>query len=202
MHTENIDFASMITSRICHDLISPIGAISNGLELLQLTGANEAGEEFSLVTNSIENAKARIMYFRMAFGVATDGTFVSSRDAQLIVAGYFNELRSEVVWEIQEDQTRKTTKLVLLLLLCVNSALPRGGNITVRPEDNALIISASTDRLHLSDALWSHLRSLKVFEEIGPADIHFELARNQLICNDQKLAVDAQKNLLTLTITD
>ena len=62
--------ASLIGSRICHDLISPIGAIHNGLELISLSGAVQHEAEISLITQSCQNAASRIKFFRVAFGVS------------------------------------------------------------------------------------------------------------------------------------
>lgn len=62
------DLAALIGSRICHDLISPIGAIGNGVELLAMTGA--AGPEVALIAESVAAANARIRFFRIAFGAA------------------------------------------------------------------------------------------------------------------------------------
>ena len=65
MGTSNVNLAALIGSRICHDLISPIGAINNGLELLGMTGSSE-GPELQLITDSVGSATARIRFFRIA----------------------------------------------------------------------------------------------------------------------------------------
>lgn len=64
------DIASLVGSRICHDLISPIGAISNGVELIGMTQGTD-GAEMSLINDSVQNANARIRFFRVAYGSAT-----------------------------------------------------------------------------------------------------------------------------------
>ena len=63
------DLAALLGSRICHDLISPIGAIGNGLELLMMDGS-AAGPEMALISESVGNANARIRFFRVAYGLA------------------------------------------------------------------------------------------------------------------------------------
>ena len=62
-------FATLIGSRICHDLISPIGAINNGIELIEM-GSTASTPEMTLISESVVNASARIRYFRIAFGAA------------------------------------------------------------------------------------------------------------------------------------
>ena len=64
------DISALLGSRICHDLISPLGAISNGVELLEMSGA-QMGPELQLISESVENANARIRFFRVAFGIAS-----------------------------------------------------------------------------------------------------------------------------------
>jgi histidine phosphotransferase ChpT len=66
------DLTSLIGSRICHDLISPLGAIGNGVELLAMSGT-APGPEMDLISQSVENANARIRFFRVAFGAARGG---------------------------------------------------------------------------------------------------------------------------------
>lgn len=70
MRPSNLNLAALIGSRICHDLISPIGAINNGLELLGMTAPTE-GPEFELISQSVGNASARIRFFRIAYGAAS-----------------------------------------------------------------------------------------------------------------------------------
>ena len=71
MGQSNINLSALIGSRICHDLISPIGAINNGLELLDMSGRT-SGPELDLIQESVGNASARIRFFRIAFGAAGD----------------------------------------------------------------------------------------------------------------------------------
>ena len=71
MGQNKLNIAALIGSRICHDLISPIGAINNGLELLEMTGTS-SGPEMELISESVGNASARIRFFRIAYGAASD----------------------------------------------------------------------------------------------------------------------------------
>ena len=80
------DLAALIGSRICHDLISPIGAIGNGLELLSMSGAG--GPEVALISDSVANANARIRFFRIAFGHASPEQGTSRSEILSILQGY------------------------------------------------------------------------------------------------------------------
>jgi len=84
MPSNTSDLTSLIGSRICHDLISPLGAISNGVELLSMNGA-PIGPEMSLISESVENANARIRFFRIAFGSANETQDVGQKEIQSIL---------------------------------------------------------------------------------------------------------------------
>ena len=70
------DISALVSSRICHDLVSPLGAIGNGVELLGMSGAPE-GPELQLINESVENANARLRFFRIAFGAASADQVIS-----------------------------------------------------------------------------------------------------------------------------
>lgn len=92
MLDKQTDIAATISARICHDLISPIGAISNGLELLALSGAPQPSE-LTLISKNLRNANAKICYLRIAFADnAATGT-VSVSETKDILAGYYDTAR-------------------------------------------------------------------------------------------------------------
>jgi hypothetical protein len=84
MNNLNLTLSSLIVSRICHDLISPIGAINNGLELVELNGA-QVSPEMSLIEQSCAAATARIQFFRLAYSKALDGQIISNRETVQII---------------------------------------------------------------------------------------------------------------------
>ena len=84
MTRDTDDLTGLIGSRICHDLISPIGAIGNGLELLEMRIGSS--EELALVSESCRNANARIRFFRIAFGAAGAGQTIPGQDIASILA--------------------------------------------------------------------------------------------------------------------
>ena len=88
------DIPSLIGSRICHDLISPLGAVSNGVELMSLTTSDS--EELSLIGDSITSANARIRLFRIAFGSAVEGQYLSRREIEAILAETFSAGKLDV----------------------------------------------------------------------------------------------------------
>ena len=93
MKHDPVYLATLIGSRICHDLISPIGAIKNGLELLHLSSKTSSGPEICLIEESSNNAISRINFFRIAFGMGSKHAELSPDKAQNILLPLFNGSR-------------------------------------------------------------------------------------------------------------
>ena len=138
------DIPSLIGSRICHDLISPLGAVSNGVELMSLTTSDS--EELSLIGDSITSANARIRLFRIAFGSAVEGQYLSRREIEAILAETFSAGKLDVNWAADEDPLRAEAKLALLLLMCVESAMPWGGTVRLSRDGTRWKLLARADR--------------------------------------------------------
>jgi histidine phosphotransferase ChpT len=128
------DLAALLCSRVCHDIISPVGAINNGLELLDEGGADE--DAMNLIRISARNASARLQFARIAFGAAgSAGMLIDTGDAEAVAIAFLKNEKPELVWNGQRALLPKNkVKLLLNLLLIANGAIPRGGKITVRLE--------------------------------------------------------------------
>jgi len=96
-----MDLAALLCSRVCHDVISPVGAIANGIELLD-EGADEETSEIAmdLIRSSAKNASARLQYARIAFGAAgSAGAHIDTGDAENVARAFFdNEKKTDIEW--------------------------------------------------------------------------------------------------------
>lgn len=130
-----LDLGALLCSRVCHDIISPVGAINNGLELLDEGGADE--DAMQLIRTSAANASARLQYARIAFGAAgSAGMQIDTGDAQAVATNYFKNEKPELEWIGERELLPKNkVKLLLNLLLVANATIPRGGKLTVKLED-------------------------------------------------------------------
>ena len=133
---EALDLAALLCSRVCHDLISPVGAIVNGLEVL----AEEKDEEtktfaMDLITKSARTASAKLQFCRIAFGAAgSAGAQIDLGDAESISRGFFEDDKTKLAWNLPRALLAKNrVKLLLNMLLIAGQAIPRGGNLTVDP---------------------------------------------------------------------
>jgi histidine phosphotransferase ChpT len=133
---EALDLAALLCSRVCHDLISPVGAIVNGLEVL----AEEKDEEtktfaLDLIKKSAGTASAKLQFCRIAFGAAgSAGAQIDLGDAEIITRGFFEDDKTKLAWNLPRALLPKNrVKLLLNLLLIAGQTIPRGGRLTVDP---------------------------------------------------------------------
>ncbi|MFZ1064207.1 MAG: histidine phosphotransferase family protein [Pseudolabrys sp.] len=133
---EALDLAALLCSRVCHDLISPVGAIVNGLEVLE-EEKDEATKEFALdlIKKSARTASAKLQFCRIAFGAAgSAGAQIDLGDAETIARGFLEDDKTKLAWNLPRALSPKNrVKLLLNMLVIAGQAIPRGGRISVDP---------------------------------------------------------------------
>jgi histidine phosphotransferase ChpT len=132
---DSLELAALLCSRVCHDVISPVGAIVNGLEVLE--DENDASmRDFALdlIRKSSKQASARLQFARLAFGAAgSAGASIDLGDAQQVAQGMFQDDKVALSWEAPRILLPKNkVKLLLNLIVTATNAIPRGGSIAVR----------------------------------------------------------------------
>ncbi|MCA8879812.1 MAG: histidine phosphotransferase [Rhodobacteraceae bacterium] len=175
MNVRSNDLVSLIGSRICHDLISPIGAIGNGIELISLTGSG-SGPEMALISESVNNAQARIRFYRIAFGASNGGQNVAGSEAAEIMRDIYGTGRLSVTWEPRGEVRRAEAKLLFLLVQCLESAMPHGGRIVVAASNGRWTTTGSAAKFRNLAEFWDLLREPSAEAEVGPDTIQFALA--------------------------
>lgn len=153
MDEPSLDIAALIASRLCHDLISPIGAICNGLEVLRdEEDAAMRAHALSLIEHSAQQAAARLEFARMAFGVASAmGEEVESDEARRLTERLLAKGKINLNWQLPPRVVPKERlKLLLNLLHIALECIPRGGVLTVREDETALRLEARGPRAKLS----------------------------------------------------
>jgi len=151
-----IDLGALIASRICHDLISPLGAISNGLELMAMSGEPPSAE-VALITASIEAANAKIRFFRIAYGAAKPGVTLAEGEIRSVLETYFNGARCSAVWLGPRETPRLEARLAFLAVQCLETALPYGGEITVEHHEGRWHMTATGREVRLAPEMWGLL---------------------------------------------
>jgi len=132
-----LDLAALLCSRVCHDLISPTGAIVNGLEVLEEEESDEETKSFALelIKKSAKAASARLQFCRLAFGAAgSAGAQIDVGDAQTMARAFIEDDKTKLVWNLPRVLLPKNrVKLLLNMLLIAGQTIPRGGTLVVGP---------------------------------------------------------------------
>ncbi len=135
-----LDLAALLCSRVCHDLISPVGAIVNGIEVME----EDKGEEtkafaLDLIKKSAYQASAKLQFCRLAFGAAgSAGAQIDLGDAEKAARGLFEDGKITLVWNLPRELLAKNrVKLLLNMLLIAAGTISRGGTLTVDPATGA-----------------------------------------------------------------
>ena len=131
---DTLDLVALLCSRMCHDVISPVGAIVNGLEVLE--DENDAamhGFALDLIRKSARQASARLQFARLAFGAAgSAGASIDLGDAEQVARGLFQDDKVALTWSAPRARLPKNkVKLLLNLLITAMNAIPRGGVMAV-----------------------------------------------------------------------
>jgi histidine phosphotransferase ChpT len=141
-----LDLAALLCSRVCHDLISPVGAIVNGLEVLE-EDKDEETKTFALdlIKKSAGQASAKLQFCRLAFGAAgSAGAQIELGDAEKAARGLIEDGKTTIAWNLPRELVPKNrAKLLLNMLLVASGAIPRGGTLKVDPAGPGYRVTAS-----------------------------------------------------------
>jgi histidine phosphotransferase ChpT len=138
----DLEFAALLISRLCHDLVSPVGAVVNGLEVLEEEGdAALRADALKLVTSSADLAAARLQFARIAFGAAgSAGAELDLNEIGRMANGIFSSSKIQLAWSAAPVNWPKDwAKLLMNSVLVAADALPRGGNLSVRTSTDAAV---------------------------------------------------------------
>lgn len=133
---DSLELAALLCSRVCHDLISPVGAIVNGLEVLDDDPKPEDREfALDLIRKSAKTASARLQFCRLAFGAAgSAGAQIDLGDALNMAKGHIEDGKTTIAWKLPRLLLPKNrVKLLLNMLVIAQQTIPRGGTLTVDP---------------------------------------------------------------------
>jgi histidine phosphotransferase ChpT len=129
-----LELAALMCSRVCHDLISPVAAIVNGLEVLD-DSAKEDDREFalSLIRKSSASASSKLQFCRLAFGASGSvSAQIDTGDAEAMARGFIEDEKTTITWNVPRVLLPKNrVKLLLNMLIVAQQTIPRGGALVV-----------------------------------------------------------------------
>jgi histidine phosphotransferase ChpT len=193
------DLAQLVGSRLCHDLVNPISAIANGLELLALSGAAPT-PEIELIGDAVKDALARIRFFRIAFGAARPGETISARETREVLAGLYGIGRLEVKWQVAEDLPRSEVKLGFLILNTAETAFPLGGTLCISRRTSGWQLTGTGRKMSIEDPNWVALMTPGLAAAPPPARVQFSLLAQEITARGGDLTVTVDQDSLSLAI--
>ena len=188
-----IHLAALVGSRMSHDLISPIGAIGNGVELMMMDAAGTSSAEMALIMESAGHANARIRYFRVAFGLCAPDQRIGRAEGAGILQDGAAGARLKVLWDSPQDLARRDVKMAFLALMCLETALIQGGEVAIAMDDAGWSLTAHAPRIKLDPSVWGGLArgaSMDIYDEVSAGQVHFPL-----------LALEAARQHRILSVT-
>lgn len=197
MAENSANLAALIGSRICHDLISSIGAINNGLELLELSGGAQ-GAEMELIADSAANAGARIRFFRIAFGTLGD-QMLGRAEVASVLADITHGTRLTINWYPTAPQPRGAVRLAFLAFLCCETAMPYGGTVSIDEVDDHWQVTGVAEKVNVDSSLWGESDTLAAPADPVPAHVQFALL--PIVATDIGRRVMVRHDAMTIRIS-
>jgi histidine phosphotransferase ChpT len=150
MKLSDLDLAALLCSRVCHDIISPVGAIANGLELMDdpEVDADMKATALDMVRSSAKTATAKLKFCRIAFGASgSAGAQIDMGEAGEIAIAFVGDEKIRLDWQApRENRPKAEVKLVLNMLMLAMAGIPRGGLVTVTANGRNFHVSAKGER--------------------------------------------------------
>jgi histidine phosphotransferase ChpT len=172
---EALDLAALLCSRVCHDLISPVGAVVNGIEVME-DDADEQTKQFALelIRKSAATASARLQFCRLAFGAAgSAGAAIDTGDAENVARGMMEDDKTKLTWRLPRVLLPKNrVKLLLNLLVMAGGTIPRGGSLMIEPLGEGDTMGFKITSNGLNSRIPQAVPALLAGEADNPIDAH------------------------------
>jgi len=198
--TDSDNLGALIAQRLCHDLVNPMGAIGNGLELLVMTQARTP--EMDLMKDSLDQALRRIKLYRLAFGLAPVTARLPGMDLAGALDGLGGSRPIELALDLPADLTRTDARLAALLSLCAETALAWGGHLSLRigsEPDMPIDLVARAPRLRQDPDLWAALAAGDHPRDATPPVVQFALATAAAQAAGRRLDIDTGAACVSIT---
>ena len=153
----DLDLAALLCSRVCHDIISPVGAIANGLELMDDpdVDAEMKATALDMVRSSAKTATAKLKFCRIAFGASgSAGAHIDMGEAGETAKAFVGDEKIRLDWQApRENRPKAEVKLLLNMLMLAMAGIPRGGVVTVLVDGRNFNVSAKGERAKVPQAM-------------------------------------------------
>lgn len=175
----NTAILEMLASRICHDIISPVGAVNNGVEFMQEMGPDAMDEAVGLISYSASQAAAKLQAFRMAYGAGGKDPNIKPEDVQKAFSGLVSaEGKISQIWDPFgplgfTPLPAGFCKILLCTMMTAMETLPKGGTVSVKAgESNETLVTSEGENCGLRENTENALTNALTVEELDPRLVH------------------------------
>jgi histidine phosphotransferase ChpT len=167
----------LLCSRICHDIVSPVAAISNGVELLTEMGADGLGDALGLLNHAARQASVRLQTFRLCYGAGGSEALVSGKMIYESFNQYIESDKVKLEWDLMNDTPDEDLnpgffKVLLNAMLFARETLIRGGVVKVTKDGHSMTVSAEGETVTVREGMAEALRGELPVEQLTPKTIH------------------------------
>lgn len=156
---ENTRLTALVASRICHDMVEPMSAIIQGLEMIKSGDGKTDPDALSLLDNGVGKAWAKLEFFRFAMAGAMAEGDSDIEEGRAVAEKLYSVFKSELVWSVGKvAMPRPAVRVIVNLLLIANECLPRGGTVEVTASEGEVVVTAKGPRAKLREATGAALR--------------------------------------------
>lgn len=199
-----LHLAELLASRLCHDLVSPVGAVNSGIELLTEFGDDPDGESMGLISSSARTASDKLQFFRIAYGNAGSGANVPLAEGLRLVEPVCPNQRTSVAIDDSSGGAMPgpgAVKLLLNLALLAGECLPKGGELSVRVgPDLAAEIAATGEGARIAEGERAALEGDLAGVELDPRTAHAYFTNRVAARMDVAMDLAAQADAVRISV--
>lgn len=186
----------LLSSKICHDLISPVGAVSNGVEILEEMGADAGEEVTGLIAYSANQAASKLKAMRLAYGLGGADTSILPKDVHLAFGNFLGEdSRIKQDWSPNGINTSVTgaPKIFMCALMLAAETLPKGGVVSAKQENtDTILITSQGENAHFRDGVVNALTLKSDVNVLEPIHVHAYITGLQARSYNITITIDTQ----------
>lgn len=203
--------AEMLSTRLCHDLTGPIGAVRNGAEFLEDEESGMQGEALQLVASSAQEAVSRMQFYRRAYGRVNVGGEADLQQCRTLVEGFLDASPIALDWAIESmdvghvSLSQRMSRILLNLLVIGCGALLRGGRVSVslsgcEVDGEAVSVSACGETVRLDESVREALEGEVVDAELTPKNVQAVFLQRIAGEIGMRVSCAVEAEVLTLTV--
>jgi|TARA_B100001971_G_C18177791_1_gene530924 histidine phosphotransferase ChpT len=167
----------LLVSHICHDLVSPVGAINNGIEFIEEMGDAVTSDAMGLIGSSVRQASVALQCFRLAYGGAGSGGNVTFEDVKSAFSNYIEGGRTQLQWQVNPKGGQTPAgfmKVVLNALMMADECIPTNGDVIIEDNEdgNGVKITAKAPKVEFRDGVEAAFNHTATLDDLNPRTVH------------------------------